>query len=215
MLSTILRTAASSLQTPVVFLLIVLAVVTVMMVGMLIAEFVGEHRNFKLSVPTLIDDLQDLGKEPREVIEGCGLLRRQRDMLLELLAHPDASDGVRESLAVSLVADEQHRLDNRVKASECIAKIAPMLGLMGTLIPLGPGLVAIGEGNTEILAQSLLLAFDTTIMGLAVAAVAFVITLVHKAWYARYMSGLEAAAECVLELAGSKAPSSIDAEGKA
>lgn len=204
MLSTILRTAASSLQTPVVFLLIVLAVVTVIMVGMLIAEFVGEHRNFKLCVPALIDDLQDAGKEPREVIEGCGLLRRQRDMLLELLDHPAAGDGVRESLAVSLVADEQHRLDNRVKVSECIAKIAPMLGLMGTLIPLGPGLVAIGEGNTEILAQSLLLAFDTTIMGLAVAAVAFVVTLIHKAWYGRYMSGLEAAAECVLELAAGK-----------
>ena len=86
-----------------------------------------------------------------------------------------------------------------MKLSECIAKIAPMLGLMGTLIPLGPGLVAIGEGNTEILAQSLLLAFDTTIMGLAVAAIALVVTLVHKSWYARYMAGCEAAAECVLE----------------
>ena len=57
MLSTILRTAASSLQTPVVFLLIVLAIVTVVMLGMLIAEFVTERRNFKLSMPALIDDL--------------------------------------------------------------------------------------------------------------------------------------------------------------
>lgn len=203
MLSTILRTAASSLQTPVVFLLIVLAIVTVVMLGMLIAEFVTERRNFKLSMPALIDELQASDADARQVIGACGLLNRQREALLELLAHPKASDSVRETLAVNLVAAEQHRYDNRLKLSECIAKIAPMLGLMGTLIPLGPGLVAIGEGNTEILAQSLLLAFDTTIMGLAVAAVALVITLVHKSWYTRYMAGFEAAAECVLEHAAS------------
>lgn len=204
MLTTILRTAASALQTPVVFLLIALAAVTVVMLGMLVAELVTERRNFKLSMPALVRALRDAADEPVQVIESCGLLRRQKDILLELLEHPDVDDSVRESLAVNLVAGEQHRFDNRVKVSECIAKIAPMLGLMGTLIPLGPGLVAIGEGNTEILAQSLLLAFDTTIMGLAIAAVAFVITLVHKAWYARYMSGFEAAAECVLELAANK-----------
>ena len=215
MLTTILRTAASALQTPVVFLLIALAVVTVVMLGMLVAELVTERRNFRLSVPKLIDSLQEPGSKPAQVIEECGLLNRQKDALLELLAHPRASDAVRESLAVSLVAAEQRRYDNRVKVSECIAKIAPMLGLMGTLIPLGPGLVAIGEGNTEILAQSLLLAFDTTIMGLAVAAVAFVITLVHKAWYARYMSGFEAAAECVLEIAAGESDVASDSSEEA
>ena len=40
-------------------------------------------------------------------------------------------------------------------------------------------------------------------MGLAIAAIALVITLIHKSWYTRYMAGFEAAAECVLEHAAS------------
>ena len=72
-------------------------------------------------------------------------------------------------------------LDNRVKITDLIAKVAPMLGLMGTLIPLGPGIVAIGEGDVQVLAESLLIAFDTTVLGLIVAAVALCVSTIRKA----------------------------------
>ena len=74
-----------------------------------------------------------------------------------------------------------------------------MFGLMGTLIPLGPGIVAIGEGDTTVLANSLLIAFDTTVLGLIVAAVALVVSTIRKTWYAKYMAAFESAAEIVLE----------------
>ena len=196
----VLRVIASSLQGPVIVLLIALVVIVLIIFGMLIAEVFTERLQFKVSLPRLVDDLRHDSNTER-VIERSDLLRRQKDALLELLAHPDIDEASRESLAVNLVAREQAHFDIRVRITDTIARVAPMLGLMGTLIPLGPGLIAIGEGNTEVLSQSLLIAFDTTILGLIVGAIALVISTIRKSWYAKYMAAFESAAECTLQIA--------------
>ena len=77
-------------------------------------------------------------------MEESGLLRRQKDALLELLRHPDFTDATREALAIELLEREQDRYASIVKLSELLARLAPMLGLLGTLIPLGPGIIALG-----------------------------------------------------------------------
>lgn len=200
----IMRAIASSLQTPVIVALIALIVVMVVILGMLVAELFTERLEFKVSMPKLVDDLR-ANDDTRQVIEDSDLLRRQKNALIELLSHPGTDEASRESLAVNLVSQEQARFDVRVKVTDTIAKVAPMLGLMGTLIPLGPGLIAIGEGNTEVLSQSLLIAFDTTILGLIVAAVALVVSVIRKTWYAKYMAAFEAAAECTLQIANEQA----------
>lgn len=209
MLLDILRVFASALQTPVIVLLIALVCAIVVIVGMLVAEVFTERLEFKVSMPRLVDDLRH-DRDTVDVIERSELLRRQKDALIELLSHPDIDEASRESLAVNLVAQEQARFDIRVKVTDTIAKVAPMLGLMGTLIPLGPGLIAIGEGDTALLSQSLLIAFDTTILGLIVAAVALVVSVIRKTWYAKYMAAFESAAECTLQIANEKA---VDAGG--
>ena len=125
----------------------------------------------------------------------------KKQALLELLKHPHAKEAQRESMAVSLAASERNIYDTRTKITDFIAKVAPMLGLMGTLIPLGPGIVSIGTGDTSLLSESLLVAFDTTILGLIVGALALFVSAVRKSWYAKYMAAFEAAMECVLERA--------------
>ena len=209
-----LHIIASSLQTPVVIVLIALVVTMVVIVGMLIAEVFTERRYFNLSLPTLIDDLQrsdDIGN----VVRDSGMLGRQKYALLELLRHEDATESELESLAVNLVFQEQAHFENRVKVTDFIAKAAPMFGLMGTLIPLGPGIAAINGGDTQLLSQSLAIAFDTTVLGLIVAATALLVSTLRKTWYAKYMSAFEAAAECVLEKAceQAKARRSVSVSG--
>lgn len=209
MLQDALHIVSSSLQGPVIVLLLALVAVMVLIVGTVIAELFTEHRYFRLSLPNLIDDLDGAG-DAEAVVRGSGLLGRQKNALVELLRHPQASAAERESLAVELVARERRVFDNRVKATDLIAKVAPMLGLMGTLIPLGPGVMAIGEGETEVLAESLLVAFDTTVLGLIVAVVALAVSTLRKSWYAKYMASFEAATECVLEKANADAlPSEV------
>ena len=102
-------------------------------------------------------------------------------------------------MARQLIADEENRYAKITKVTDLIAKIAPMFGLMGTLIPLGPGLLALGQGDTKTLSESLLIAFDTTVAGLISAAVAYIISSVRKGWYEQYMVGLETIMETILE----------------
>lgn len=107
---------------------------------------------------------------------------------------------MRESLAIRLLDEEKQRCARLVRLSDLVAKLGPMFGLLGTLIPLGPGIIALGQGDTFTLSNSLLTAFDTTIAGLIAAAVAVVISTLRKSWYRNDTSVLETAMECVLEV---------------
>ena len=139
-------------------------------------------------------------EETKEAIRKSRLLKRQRNALLELLSHPDITPLMRESLAARIVEEEQNVYSRRIRISDIIAKIGPILGLLGTLIPLGPGIIALGQGDTITLSSSLLTAFDTTILGLLSAGTAMVISTIRKSWYNNYMSVLETLAECILEV---------------
>ena len=195
----ILRARSSALETPVVVILIAFLAAAAALTGWLIAEYCTERRHLKVALPQLLEDLR-AAPDRAAVIEKSGLLRRQKDALLELTRHPDLTDEMRETLAVRLLEQEQDRYDGIVKLSELLARLAPMFGLLGTLIPLGPGIIALGQGDTYTLSTSLLTAFDTTVAGLVAAAFATVISTIRRGWYREYASILEAVSETVLEL---------------
>lgn len=180
-------------------MLIILLAITIILLGTLIAEIFAERKYLKANMPDMVDDIRDRSKDVRQTIKEGSLLKRQKEALLELTMHGDLTPTMRESLAVRLLSQEQAIYDRRLKITDFIAKVGPMLGLLGTLIPLGPGIIALGQGDTATLSESLLTAFDTTIAGLSAAAVALFISSVRKTWYANYMSILETLMECVLE----------------
>lgn len=196
-----MRAIASSMEIPVIILLLVLIAVAVFLIGWLISELFTEHKYLKANMPKVVDDINEAKDNAGlvEIIRNRDLLVRQKAALEELTSHPDITPLMRESLAVRLIQQEQSFYDRRVKISDLISKIGPMLGLLGTLIPLGPGIIALGQGDTITLSSSLLTAFDTTIMGLIAAAVALVVSTVRTRWYDDYMSVLETLMECVLE----------------
>ena len=201
-ISDILRAVARTMETPVVVVLILLMAAAVFMLGWLIAEALGERRKLTNALPALIEKLRESpgDREMAAAIEGAGLLRRQKAALLELLSHPEFTPVMREALAAQLLETEEARWNRTVLWTDLIARLGPMFGLLGTLIPLGPGIIALGQGDTFTLSQSLLTAFDTTVAGLLAAALASVISAVRKRWYRRYASDLETLAECILEL---------------
>lgn len=201
-LNAAMRAVASAMQTPVILILMLLLAFTVFLIGWVIVEFFTERRLLKAKLPALVDALNETKnrEETKACVAKSGLLKRQRAALTELLSHPELTPLMRESLAVRIVTEEQSYYDVRLKTSDLVARIAPLLGLLGTLIPLGPGIIALGQGDTMTLSSSLLTAFDTTILGLISAAAAMVISTIRKNWYNNYMSVLETAAECILEV---------------
>ena len=86
-----------------------------------------------------------------------------------------------------------------MEKTDIITRIGPTLGLMGTLIPMGPGLAALGAGDINTLASSLTVAFNTTIIGIGSGALAYVISKIRSGWYERYLSDLDALTDAVLD----------------
>lgn len=198
-LNNALRAIASALQAPVTIVLLLLIAITVVMVGTLIAEIFTERRHMCRKLPELLSRLE-AGDEPlHQIIKTGGLLRRQTTMLLTICRKTDLSPLKREALAGELMDAEQAHYDLRVKITDLVMKLGPMFGLLGTLIPLGPGIIALGRGDTYTFSTSLLTAFDTTIAGLIAAAVATLVSTIRKRWYALYMGQLGAVTESLLE----------------
>jgi len=66
-----------------------------------------------------------------------------------------------------------------------LIRVGPSLGLMGTLIPMGTGLTALSQGNVEKMTSSMIVAFTTTVVGLAIACMAYVLATVKQRWTER------------------------------
>lgn len=195
-----LRAIASSMQTPTIVILLLLLSISVIALGSLFAEWFTEHRRMKAKIPEVIDQFHVVPlSELDQTIDESGLLKRQKAALTALTSRISLPEHSREALARQLIFDEQSRYDKIVKWTDIITRIGPMFGLLGTLIPLGPGLIALGQGDTKTLSASLLIAFDTTIAGLISAAIAFVVSSIRKRWYDSYLVGMETLMEAILE----------------
>ncbi|MGR4067620.1 MotA/TolQ/ExbB proton channel family protein [Halomonas sp. LR3S48] len=92
-------------------------------------------------------------------------------------------------------ADRRDRLASRARRAidraDLLARIGPMLGLMGTLIPLGPGLAALANGHLDVLAQAVTVAFNTTVLGLFIGILGYLLGRLRRRWYDAAMAQLE------------------------
>lgn len=75
--------------------------------------------------------------------------------------------------------------------SQTLAKLGPILGLMGTLIPMGPALVGLASGDIASMATNMQVAFATTVIGLLIGAVGFVVLQIKKRWIAADINNFE------------------------
>lgn len=110
--------------------------------------------------------------------------------LVEIARATLASDSVAIEHAL---ADFELAVQRRLDRTRILVRAGPALGLMGTLIPLAPGLAALGRGNVAILAADLRTAFAATTIGLLVGTVAFALTLSRTRMYTEDLSALERA----------------------
>jgi biopolymer transport protein ExbB/TolQ len=85
--------------------------------------------------------------------------------------HPQANDAALELHVLKLL--EPLRITSRV---------APMLGLVATMIPMGPALVAVAAGNAQGMAQNLVVAFAAVIVALLAASMTYVVLSIRRRW---------------------------------
>lgn len=89
------------------------------------------------------------------------------------------------------LADYEHAVQRRLDRTRLLVRSGPAVGLMGTLIPLAPGLTALGEGDVPGLAADLRIAFAATVIGILTGTVAFALTLIRTRLYSEDLTALE------------------------
>jgi len=95
------------------------------------------------------------------------------------------------------LADFELEAERDMALGKKLSKMGPMLGLMGTLIPMGPALVGLSTGDITSMAYNMQVAFATTVVGLFSAAVGFVVLQCKQRWYRRDLNTLEFIAQLV------------------
>ncbi len=94
-----------------------------------------------------------------------------------------------------LIGDYEILADAELGKSKSLTRLGPMLGLMGTLIPMGPALVGLSNGDVTTMAHNMQVAFSTTVIGVFIGAIGFITLQVQQRWYADDLNTLEYIAE--------------------
>ncbi len=121
-----------------------------------------------------------------------------RDALTLLLAHRHSA-AYRDKTLTSFEIDAEKDLDR----SRTLSKMGPILGLMGTLIPMGPALAGLASGDIAAMSHHIQVAFNTTVVGLVIGCVGFLILQVKQRWYAEDLNQLEFLNDLINESASS------------
>lgn len=199
-LSDILHMISQDILVPVVVLLLFFIVYSAFEIGSLIAETLTTHRSFKVVMPEFLSSLQCAKMdEVPDVVAKSGMLNRQKVALLTLWDYRTLDDEAYIALAKRLLTNENLRYQRISGRTDAATKLSPMLGLMGTLIPLGPGITAMGQGDLTQLSSSLSIAFDTTVAGLLAAFLCYIVSRIRKNRYKGYVSALESSMTTMIE----------------
>lgn len=200
-LTSLIHIISESLLTPVVILLVISVIIVLLAFGGIINEFISRKAINSKELEELIRNVSFSNNvsQMKEVIGKSNLFDYQKEILNRIADNYDIGKDARKALAGELISDEETRLIKSTNKTDILVRVGPILGLLGTLIPLGPGLAALGSGDISTLAQSLTIAFDTTVTGLSVGALAYVISKFKKQWYESDLIVTETIAEAELE----------------
>jgi biopolymer transport protein ExbB/TolQ len=180
---------ASALRVPVLVLALIALLLCALETGRFIAEWWTRMRAGRHALRGLV--FQVLADPPRAAtLAGGAPTRAAGDALVQiarvLLAGEQA--GVEHVLADYELASQR-----RLERTRILVRAGPALGLMGTLIPLAPGLAALGRGDVATLASDLRTAFAATTVGLLVGTLAYALTLTRARMYSEDLADLERA----------------------
>ena len=192
-ISDILYWISTGLLVPDIVLLIVLFGRALLLVG----SFYGQYLSIRKTEVLLRNELNAL--TPATVMELADKLPEKSSSLVisyirqVLQAHESPAQIQR------LLANFEIAADKDLAISKTLTKLGPSLGLMGTLIPMGPALAGLASGDIASMAYNMQIAFATTVVGLVAGAVGFLTQQVKQRWYLQDMTNLEFLSELLNE----------------
>lgn len=203
-LSNLLYLIAQSLFIPVIVVVLIFMTYAILSLGGFLTEWFSRTKFDVNQTENLIRSISKSAtpEEMKEKVNESELEDHTKEILTKIISNHDIGAQSRRAIANKLIEEEELQYASMTQKTDILVRLAPTVGLLGTLIPLGPGLAALGNGDLNSLSQALIIAFDTTITGLAAGSVAFIISGYRKKWYNDELSILEAIIESTLEALG-------------
>lgn len=167
------------LRFPVMSLLWVCVLAAVFLAGACLVEWVGRARERRgFDVTAWLRGGHALQAEDARRRQLPASLRR----LLVDVERAHAEGALANGGLAHLVVAREELTRRQLNAPRMLVKVGPSLGLLGTLIPMGTSLASLATGNLEAMAGQMVVAFTTTIIGLATGTVAYVVAAVRHDW---------------------------------
>lgn len=171
----ILLTISNTLLYPVIIALVVLIFVCLMMIGSILSEYSRrskdiEDKIFRGSLSSFYKKMKQLRLK----------YKNKKVLTIEL---------------ERLIQKQEMEFEKKLEKTRLLIRVGPILGLMGTLIPMGPALLGLSTGNIDQMANQLVIAFASTVVGLFVGGISLIVTTVRRRWYMEDMKDIEYMAE--------------------
>ena len=188
-ISNILYWISTGLLVPVIVLLIFFFIRAIILIGV----FFGQYMSQKKIAASLYPQIKALTPGNNAELEKIlsskdkAVVTAYAKKLIENKGNGPATD--------LLLSEYELDADKEIATSKVLTKMGPILGLMGTLIPMGPALVGLASGDIASMAYNMQVAFATTVVGLVVSAVGFLTQQIKERWAVANVTMLEYLAE--------------------
>lgn len=148
------------LMTPVILVIVLLLIYAIFTLGRFLSQYVVRKKN-------ALSYVKQVSRQKGQYLTGYPVHNY-------FIANPNASEDELEVFALK-----------KLETLRIVTRIAPMLGLIATMIPMGPALQAMADGNIQGISENLIIAFAAVIWGLTISTITFWPASVKKRWCAQ------------------------------
>lgn len=184
-ISKVLFWIANSLLIPDIIILLFLFARSLLLTGSFYNQFMVKRKNDK----KLNDRIKNLNITNIDTLK-ISLPEKDNSLFIsylrDLLTTPAS-----EAYSDFLISNFENEAEKDTSLSKLLAKMGPVLGLIGTLIAMSPALVGLSTGDISGMAYNMQVVFATTVVGLVVSAVGLVTLQFKQRWYARDVNNLD------------------------
>ena len=184
-ISQILFLVSDSLLIPDIIVLLVLFVRALFLVGSFYNQYITKYKNERQLRPIL----NQLTPERMEELQAA-LPEKDNSLYIKylraILARP-ADD----TYADYMITNFENDAEKDVVTSKLLAKVGPVLGLIGTLIAMSPALTGLSTGDISKMASNMQVVFATTVVGLVISLVGLVTLQFKQRWYSKEINQLD------------------------
>lgn len=184
-ISKVLFWVANSLLIPDIILLLCLFARSLLLSGSFYNQFMTKRKVDK----EMDDKIKNLSSSNIEELKAA-LPGKDNSLyikfLRDLLTTPPS-----EAYSDYLISSFENEAEKDTSLSKLLAKMGPVLGLIGTLIAMSPALVGLSTGDIAGMAYNMQVVFATTVVGLVVSAVGLVTLQFKQRWYAKDVNNLD------------------------